>query len=93
MEERASRLEGKPRPGKELYSALVKVLLEKDIILQDEVRKMAERLVTARETLKSASIVARAWTDPDFEERFLSDAAAAAAEIDIATLNPKSRQC
>ena len=48
---------------------------------------MPERLVVAGKTLDGVSLVARAWTDPAFEERFLSDAGAAAGEIDIVTSN------
>lgn len=90
VEERAAKLEGKPRPGKELHSALMKVLLEKSVVSQDEVREMSERLVMAGKTLNGASLVARAWADPAFEERLLSDAAAAADEIDIVTSNPNA---
>eukprot|EP00571_Detonula_confervacea_P009187 CAMPEP_0172320344 /NCGR_PEP_ID=MMETSP1058-20130122/40329_1 /TAXON_ID=83371 /ORGANISM="Detonula confervacea, Strain CCMP 353" /LENGTH=536 /DNA_ID=CAMNT_0013035595 /DNA_START=66 /DNA_END=1676 /DNA_ORIENTATION=- len=87
VEERAATLEGEPRPGKELYSALMKVLIDKDIITPDEVREMSEKLVMAGNTLNGAALVAKAWTDPAFEERLLKDPAAAAAEIDITTSN------
>ncbi|KAL9188376.1 hypothetical protein ACHAXT_006754 [Thalassiosira profunda] len=87
VEERAATLEGGPRPGKELYSALVKVLTEKRIVTPEEITAMSENLVMAGKTLNGAALVARAWTDPAFEERLLTDAPSAAAELDIATSN------
>ena len=90
VEERATKLEGEPRPGKELYSALMNVLTEKDVITANEVREMAEKLVMAGKTLHGASLVARAWVDPAFEEKLLADAPSAAAELGINTSNPNA---
>lgn len=91
VEKRAANLEGaEPRPGKELYQALMKVLMDKDLVTQEEVREISEKLVMAGKTLNGASLVARAWTDPAFEERLLNDVPAAAAEIDIVTSNPNA---
>ena len=90
VEERAANLEGESRPGKELYAALTKVLIDNDIITPDEVREMSEKLVMAGKTLNGAALVARAWMDPAFERRLLNDAPTAAAEIDIVTSNPNA---
>ena len=63
--------------------ALEAVLVDKGIVSVEEV----ERLVAegeARSPADGARIVARAWTDPDFKERLLSDAKAAVAEMGYA---------
>lgn len=90
VEERAANLESEPRPGKELYEALIRVLIEKDVVSFEEIRVMSEHLVMAGKNLNGASLVVKAWTDAAFEERLLSDAAAAASEIGIITSNPNA---
>ena len=83
IKERAAALEGEPRPGKELYEALSQLLVEKKVVSQEEIRDMSEPLVVAGKKLNGASLIARAWTDAEFEERLLSDAAAAAAAAEL----------
>lgn len=90
VEERAVSLEGVPRPGKELFSALMKVLTDKCNITHGQVREMSERLAMAGKTLNGASLIAKAWVDASFEERLLLYAPAAAAELDIITSNPNA---
>jgi nitrile hydratase len=90
VESRAIQREGPPTPGKELFQTLYQLLLKKGIVSSDEVRLMCERMDTAAQKLDGASLVVKAWTDPEFEERLLSDAASAAAEIGISTSNPNA---
>jgi nitrile hydratase len=90
VEERAVRLEGPPRPGQELFRSLFKLLLEKDIVTADEIRNMSERMDTAGKRLDGATLVVKAWLDPSFGERLISDAGTAAAEIGISASNPNA---
>lgn len=90
VEQRAIEREGSPRPGQQLHRVLYKLLVQKGIVSADEIRLMSERLETAGQRLQGASLVARAWSDPAFEERLLADAPAAAAELGIATANPNA---
>jgi nitrile hydratase len=90
VEKRAADLEGGPKPGKELFQALLKILTEKGLVELNEVRQMAERLVMAGQDLTGATLVVKAWLDDAFKERLLTDAASAAAELGIATSNPNA---
>lgn len=90
LEKRAVSLEGEPRPGKELYHTLVKVLSQKSVISPGQIREMSEKLVMAGKTLNGASLVAKAWADPLFEQRLLKDPPSAAAEMNIITSNPNA---
>lgn len=90
VEERAIRNEGPARPGQELHQVLIKLLLAKEVVTTDEIRAMSERMDTAGKKLDGATLVVEAWLDPSFEERLLSDAAAAASEIGISTSNPNA---
>jgi nitrile hydratase len=90
VEERAVRVEGPPRPGKELHKALMNILLDRNIVTEAEVRKMSEGLDTAGENLTGASLVVQAWLDLDFQKRLLLDPTKAALEIGINTSNPNA---
>lgn len=90
VERRAANLEGEPRPGEELFSALLRVLIDKGLVSPGEVTEMVEKLTMAGRNLNGAALVARAWTDPAFEERLMDDAPSAAAELGIITSNPNA---
>ncbi|KAI2498517.1 nitrile hydratase [Fragilaria crotonensis] len=90
VEERAVRLEGPPRPGKELHQALMRILLDRQIVSEDDVRIMMERLDTAGEQLLGASLVVQAWLVPDFRQRLLDNANEAAKELGINASNPNA---
>ena len=90
VERRAADLEGGPRPGRDLFQALLTILTEKDLVELSEVHQMAERLVMAGQDLNGASLVVQAWLDYDFKERLLKDAASAADELGISTSNPNA---
>ena len=87
IEAQAIQKEGPPSPGKELFQALSRLLLSKEVVHADEIRLMTERMDTAFDRLDGATLVARAWVDSEFEARLLDDAATAAQELGINTSN------
>jgi hypothetical protein len=62
--------------------ALADVLVEKNAIGRDELREGIDWLVS-RSPADGARLVARAWVDPEFKERLLADARAAALELGL----------
>ena len=62
--------------------ALEKLLVEKGIIRREEVREEIDWLVS-RNPADGARLIARAWADPEFKERLLADARAAALELGL----------
>ena len=65
-----------------LGTALRELLVEKGIFTAAEVRDTIERM-DARRPAQGAAMVARAWVDPEYKERLLSDGSAAAAELGV----------
>ena len=62
--------------------ALKELLIEKNVVTADEVR----RAIEARDAItpaRGAKVVARAWTDPAFKKRLLADGAAGVREMHI----------
>jgi nitrile hydratase len=79
---------GPPQPDDKVRSyyqilgmALKELLIEKGLVSAEEVREAIEQRDTITPA-RGASIVARAWTDPDFKARLLADGNAGAAELD-----------
>ncbi len=62
--------------------ALQELLVEKGLIGRDDVRQRIDWLVS-RSPADGARLVARAWVDPEFKERLLADARAAALELGL----------
>jgi len=62
--------------------ALEELLVEKGVIDRDDVRRGVDWLVS-RSPADGARLVARAWVEPEFRERLLVDARAAALELDV----------
>jgi len=62
--------------------ALEELLVEKGVVGRDEVRRRIDWLVS-RTPADGARLVARAWVDPDFRERAVADAKAAALELGV----------
>ncbi len=62
--------------------SLEELLVEKGVIDRGDVRKRIDSLVS-RTPADGARLVARAWVDPEFKERLLADARAAALELDL----------
>jgi nitrile hydratase subunit alpha len=62
--------------------ALEELLVERDVITRDDVRKRIDWLVS-RSPADGARLVARAWVDPEFKQRLLENARAAALELGL----------
>jgi nitrile hydratase alpha subunit len=62
--------------------ALEKLLVERGVISREDVRQRIDWLVS-RSPAEGARLVARAWVDPEFKERLLADARAAALELGL----------
>lgn len=65
-----------------LETALRELLIEKGVVTADAVRQAVEDIEDRTPAL-GARLVARAWVDPAFKERLLTDAPAAARELGI----------
>lgn len=72
---------GEP-PAAARVRALEELLVEKGVIQREDVRRIADWLVS-RTPADGAQLVARAWTDAAFSERLLADARAAALELGL----------
>jgi nitrile hydratase subunit alpha len=62
--------------------ALEAILVKKGVIAREDVRRGVDWLVS-RSPADGAKLVARAWVDPEFRERLLEDARAAARELGL----------
>jgi nitrile hydratase subunit alpha len=67
--------------------AIEALLLEKGVLTEAEVQDRISYM-EARSPANGAKLVARAWVDPAFKERLLSDTKAAAMELDIDASGP-----
>ena len=74
-------IDGEP-PAAARARALEELLIEKGVIKREDVRKAIDWLVS-RTPADGAKLVARAWVDPDFKQRLLEDARAAALELGL----------
>ena len=72
----------RPTDHQQLERAVRELLVEKGLLTADEIRAGVEELEAAGPAL-GARLVARAWVDPAFKQRLLTDAPAAAAELGI----------
>ena len=62
--------------------ALEDLLVEEGVITREDVRRKVDALVS-RTPADGARLVARAWVDPEFKQRLLADARAAALELGL----------
>ena len=67
--------------------AIEAVLVEKGVLSSEDVRSQIEYM-EARSPANGARLVARAWVDPEFKARLLSDTKAAARELGIDASGP-----
>jgi nitrile hydratase len=67
-------------------AAIEALLVEKGLIATDTVDAVVDLFENEIGPRNGARVVARAWTDPDFKQRLLADATAAAAELGIGGL-------
>ena len=73
-----------PRPTSPIedrITALESLLVEKGIIDPEVLDEIVERYEHELGPMNGAKVVARAWTDPDYKRRLLSDGTAAIAEL------------
>jgi nitrile hydratase len=63
------------------------LLVEKGVFTHEEVRAQIE-FTEARTYENGARLVAKAWTDPEFKAKLLSDPKGAAAEIGVDASGP-----
>ncbi|MEO0994665.1 MAG: nitrile hydratase subunit alpha [Pseudomonadota bacterium] len=62
--------------------AVRELLIEKGVATADEIQAQIDRM-DARSPALGATVVARAWTDPDYKARLLADGSAACRELGI----------
>jgi nitrile hydratase alpha subunit len=67
--------------------AIEALLIEKGVLMKEDVRCQIEYM-EARTPANGARLVARAWVDPDFKHRLLSDPKATALELGIDASGP-----
>ncbi|MBA3610731.1 MAG: nitrile hydratase subunit alpha, partial [Rubrobacter sp.] len=67
--------------------AMEALLVDKGILTKDEVRKQISYM-ESRTPANGARIVARAWTDPEYQAMLLSDTKAAALELGVDASGP-----
>jgi nitrile hydratase alpha subunit len=72
---------GEP-PAAARVRALEGLLVEKGVLEHEDIRRRIDWLVS-RSPGDGARLVARAWADPDFKQRLLADARAAALEVGL----------
>lgn len=66
--------------------ALESLLVEKGIVEPDAIDAVVSRYESDVGPLRGARVVARAWVDPEFKARLLSDGSAAVRELGIAAI-------
>lgn len=69
-------------PGAARARALEELLVEKGVVSREEIRERIDWLASRTPT-DGARLVARAWVDGGFKERLLTDARAAALELEL----------
>ena len=67
--------------------AIEALLAERGVLTEEDVRSQIEYM-EARSPANGARLVARAWVDPEFRDRLLSDTKAAALELGIDASGP-----
>jgi nitrile hydratase alpha subunit len=65
-----------------MVHAIKELLIEKGVITGEDIRKTLEFMDTRTPAL-GAKVVARAWTDPEFKKRLLTNGTSAVAEMGI----------
>ena len=73
---------GPASPYEVLEAAVRELLIEKGVLTKEEIAKQID-MTDSRSGALGAKVVAKAWSDPAFKERFLKDCRSALAELDI----------
>lgn len=74
---------GQPSMAEALTAAIESLLIEKGLISTDAIDAVVEKYEGDIGPLNGAKVVARAWVDPEFKRRLLTDATSAIAELGI----------
>lgn len=74
--------DGAPGYYEIMETAVRELLVEKQLVSADEIRRMLE-VMDLRTPALGAKVVARAWVDPEFRARLLADGRAALEELGI----------
>jgi nitrile hydratase subunit alpha len=72
-----------PSPAQLLTAALESLLVEKGVLSTDAIDRLVDMYEKEIGPMIGARVVARAWVDPAYKQRLLSDSASALAELDI----------
>ena len=73
VECRAVENEDPESPGQRIGTILIRLLISKGVLTADDIHKTVEKLETFSDKLLGADLVVKAWMDPDFKARLLSD--------------------
>jgi nitrile hydratase len=74
---------GDPSREQLLAAALESLLVQKGLLSSDTIDRIVEMYENDIGPIIGARVVARAWSDPAYKQRLLSDSASALAELDI----------
>jgi nitrile hydratase len=69
-------------PSEQRLDAIAEVLIDMGVLTAGEIRRQMEDM-DSHTPAQGAPVVARAWVDPDFKRRLLTDAKAACAELGV----------
>jgi nitrile hydratase subunit alpha len=75
---------GPPADAAARAEALRDALIGRNLVTAEALDEVVHEFTDVLTPRNGAIVVARCWTDPAFRERFLADATAASAELDIA---------
>ena len=71
-------------PSEKRARAILSLLMDKGVVTSEEISRTMDEL-DSRSPAMGAKVVARAWVDPEFKSRLLTDAKSALAELGIDT--------
>ncbi len=74
---------GEPSESQLLAAALESLLVEKGLLSSDTIDRLVEMYEKDIGPMIGARIVARAWSDPAYKQRLLTDSPSALAEMDV----------
>ncbi|HET9002284.1 MAG TPA: nitrile hydratase subunit alpha [bacterium] len=75
--------EGELSPAQLRTAALESLLIEKGLLSSDTIDRLVERYERDIGPMIGARVVARAWVDPEYKQRLLSDSMSALAELGV----------
>jgi nitrile hydratase len=76
------QVDGRPPYYAQRIRAIESLLIEKGVLIQEDIQRQID-FIESRSPALGARIVARAWVDPAYKQRLLTNAKAAAAELGV----------